>query len=150
MKLGIVGVGAVGAATAIAVVLRGQVRELVLVDKNRARARAVATDMTYGVPLSPLVAIKEGEYDDIADAGVVIVTAGINEKAGGAVDRGDPAGRLRLLDANVAIYQDVIPQLVRAAPKTACSAPALISIACAFVYISPNTSVSAQPVSKPT
>ena len=117
MKLGIVGVGAVGAATAIAVVLRGQVRELVLVDKNRARARAVATDMTYGVPLSPLVAIKEGEYDDIADAGVVIVTAGINEKAGGAVDRGDPAGRLRLLDANVAIYQDVIPQLVRAAPK---------------------------------
>ena len=36
MKLGIVGVGAVGAATAIAVVLRGQVRELVLVDNNRA------------------------------------------------------------------------------------------------------------------
>ncbi|ANB76344.1 lactate dehydrogenase [Paraburkholderia phytofirmans OLGA172] len=117
MKLGIVGVGAVGAATAIAVVLRARVRELVLVDKNRSRARAVATDMTYGVPLSPFVAIKEGSYEDLADAGVVIITAGINERAGGAVDRNDPAGRLRLLDANFAVYQDVIPQLVRAAPQ---------------------------------
>lgn len=117
MKLGIVGVGAVGAATALAVVLRAQVRELVLVDKNRSRARAVATDMTYGVPLSPVVALKEGGYEDLADAGVVVITAGINEKTGGAVDRNDPAGRLRLLDANFAIYEDIIPQLVKAAPK---------------------------------
>ena len=57
MKLGIIGVGAVGAATAMAVVLRARVRELVLVDKDRSRARAVATDMHYGVPLSPLVTI---------------------------------------------------------------------------------------------
>lgn len=80
VKLGIVGVGAVGAATALAVVLRAQVRELVLVDKNRSRARAVATDMTYGVPLSPVVALKEGGYEDLADAGVVVITAGINER----------------------------------------------------------------------
>jgi L-lactate dehydrogenase len=59
MKLGIIGVGAVGAAAAMAVVLRARVRELVLIDKDRARARAVATDMHYGVPLSPLVTIKE-------------------------------------------------------------------------------------------
>ena len=52
MKLGIIGVGAVGAATAMAVALRAHARELVLVDRNRARAKAVATDMHYGVPLS--------------------------------------------------------------------------------------------------
>jgi malate/lactate dehydrogenase len=45
VKLGIIGVGAVGAATAMAIALRARVRELVLIDKDRARARAVATDM---------------------------------------------------------------------------------------------------------
>ncbi len=117
MKLGIVGVGAVGSATAMAVALRARARELVLIDKDRSRAKAVATDMHYGVPLSPIVTIRAGDYDDLAEAGVVIITAGINEKAGGATDRKDPAGRLRLLDTNVKIYEDIVPRLVKAAPK---------------------------------
>ena len=116
MKLGIIGVGAVGAATAMAVALRARARELVLVDRNRARAKAVATDMHYGVPLSPLVAIRDGDYDDLEGAGIVIIAAGINEKAGGATDRSDPAGRLRLLDANVTVFESIAPQLVKAAP----------------------------------
>jgi prephenate dehydrogenase len=37
MKLGIIGVGAVGAPTAMAAVLRAHVREIVLVDKDTAR-----------------------------------------------------------------------------------------------------------------
>ncbi len=98
MKVGIIGVGAVGAATAMAAVLRASAREIVLVDSNRARAKAVATDMHYGVPLSPLVSIKDGDYDDLTGAGLVIIAAGVNEKAGGATDRNDPAGRLRLLE----------------------------------------------------
>jgi len=116
MKLGVIGVGAVGAATAMAVVLRARVRELVLIDKDRARARAVATDMHYGVPLSPLVTIKDGDYDDLEGAGLVIIAAGINEKAGGATDRSDPAGRLRLLDANVRVFETIAPRLVKVAP----------------------------------
>jgi len=114
MKLGIIGVGAVGAATAMAVTLRARVRELVLIDRDRARARAVATDMHYGVPLSPLVTIRDGDYDDLEGAGLVIIAAGVNEKAGGATDRSDPAGRLRLLDANVAVFESIAPQLVKA------------------------------------
>ena len=61
MKLGIVGIGAVGAATAMAIVLRGRVRELILVNRNRGRAKGVATDMRYGVPLSAAIAIADGE-----------------------------------------------------------------------------------------
>ena len=117
MKLGIIGVGAVGAATAMAAVLRARVREIVLVDKDKARARAVATDMHYGVPLSPLLTIRDGGYDDLGDAGLVIIAAGVNEKAGGATDRSDPNGRLRLLDANVKIFEAIVPQLVKAAPQ---------------------------------
>ena len=112
MKLGIIGVGAVGAATAMAVALRARARELVLVDRNRARAKAVATDMHYGVPLSPLVAIRDGDYDDLEGAGIVIIAAGINEKAGGATDRSDPTGRLRLLEANVTVFASIVPKLV--------------------------------------
>jgi L-lactate dehydrogenase len=52
----------------------------------------------------------------LADAALVMVTAGINEKAGGATDRNDPQGRLRLLDTNAAIYRDIVPRIVRAAP----------------------------------
>jgi L-lactate dehydrogenase len=72
--------------------------------------------MHYGAALSPLVTIRDGDYPDLADAGLAIITAGINEKAGGATDRNDPAGRLRLLDANVKVFEDIVPKLVKAAP----------------------------------
>ena len=117
MKVGIIGVGTVGAATAMAMVLRARAREIVLVDANRARAKAVATDVHYGVPLSPLVSITDGDYADLGGAGLAIICAGVNEKAGGATDRSDPAGRLRLLEPNVKVFQDIVPKLVKVAPK---------------------------------
>jgi L-lactate dehydrogenase len=117
MKVGIIGVGAVGAATAMAITLRARARELILIDNDRARAKAVATDMHYGVPLSPLVRIADGDYGDLAGAGLAIIAAGVNEKAGGATDRNDPAGRLRLLEPNVKVFEDIVPRLVRAAPR---------------------------------
>jgi len=46
-----------------------------------------------------------------------MITAGINEKTGGATDRNDPRGRLRLLEKNAEIYRDIVPQIVRAAPR---------------------------------
>lgn len=117
MKAGIIGVGAVGAATAMAIALRSRVRELVLIDRDRARARAVAIDMHYGVPLSPLVTVREGDYGDLAGAGLAIIAAGVNEKAGGAMDRDDPLGRLRLLAPNVKVFEDIVPRIVKVAPQ---------------------------------
>jgi L-lactate dehydrogenase len=97
-------------------VVRGSAREIVLVDRTRKRAKAVATDLRYGSPLGPKTTVVDGEYDDLADVALVMITAGINEKAGGATDRNDPKGRLRLLDTNAEIYRDIVPQIVRAAP----------------------------------
>jgi L-lactate dehydrogenase len=45
-----------------------------------------------------------------------MITAGINEKTGGATDRSDPKGRLRLLETNAEVYRDIVPKIVRAAP----------------------------------
>jgi L-lactate dehydrogenase len=117
MKVAIIGVGAVGAATAMALALRARAREVILVERDRARAKAVATDMKYGVPLSPLVSLADGDYDDLAGTRLAIIAAGVNEKAGGATDRNDPAGRLRLLEPNVRVFEDIVPRLVKVAPE---------------------------------
>lgn len=116
MKIGIVGAGRVGCACALAAVIRGSARNIVIVDRTRKRAKAVATDLRYGSPLCPKTAVVDGDFEDLADAALVMVTAGINEKAGGATDRSDPQGRLRLLETNAEIYRDIVPRIVRAAP----------------------------------
>jgi L-lactate dehydrogenase len=117
MKVGVVGAGGVGAACVMALVLRGSAREIVLVDRIPERAKAVATDIRYGIPLGPRIDVAEGAYDDLAGSGLVMITAGVNEKTGGATDRGDPEGRLKLLDKNAEIYREIVRRIVRAAPE---------------------------------
>jgi L-lactate dehydrogenase len=116
MKVGVIGAGGVGAACVMALVLRGSARQIVLVDRTASRAKAVATDISYGVPLGPRIDVVDGDYSALAGAGLIMITSGVNEKAGGATDRTDPEGRLKLLDKNARIYRDIIPQIVRAAP----------------------------------
>src|SRR5258705_3721541 len=116
MKIGIVGAGAFGAACAMATLMRGCADELVLVNRGRDRAKGMATDMGYGVPLSSTTRVTDGDYSDLAGAALVMITVGINEKSGGATDRSDPLGRLRLLDKNAEVYREVIPPTTEAAP----------------------------------
>ena len=72
--------------------------------------------MGYGAPLSSTTRVTDGDYSDLAGAALVMVTVGVNEKSGGATDRNDPSGRLRLLDKNAEVYRQVIPQIIAAAP----------------------------------
>jgi L-lactate dehydrogenase len=116
MKVGVIGAGAVGSACLLSLVIRGSARQVVLVNRNRKRARGVVTDVQYGAVLAPPVEVCDGDYSDLAGATVVMITAGVNEKGGGAIDRGDPVGRLRLLEANAAVYRDIVPQIHRSAP----------------------------------
>lgn len=117
MKIGIIGTGAAGAACALATLMRGIASEIVLVNRSRDRSRGMATDMGYGAPLSSVTKIRDGEYSDLADAALIMITTGVNEKTGGATDRKDPLGRLRLLDKNTAVYRDVVPRIVAVAPE---------------------------------
>src|ERR1700692_2017959 len=115
MKVGVVGAGRVGAACMLSLVARGSAREVVLIDRTRTRARAVAADLRYGAPLCPEVALRDGTYADLAGAGLVMITAGVNEKSGGATDRNDREGRLKLLDTNVGVFNEIVPKIVTAA-----------------------------------
>src|SRR5438105_10450113 len=116
MKIGVIGAGAVGSACLLSSILRGIAREIVVVNRERKRAKAVVTDLQYGAALSSVVQIRDGDYSDLAGAALVMITAGMNEKAGGATNRSDSAGRLKLLESNVGIYRQILPEIFRTVP----------------------------------
>lgn len=118
MKVTIIGAGAVGSACLTALVLRGCAREITVLDRDAKRAQGLVTDVQYGAALSAPVDLRAGGYADVQGAELVIITAGVNEKTGGATDRNDPEGRLRLLSTNVDIYKDILTQLDAVAPET--------------------------------
>ncbi len=108
MKVGIVGTGMVGATAAYALVMRGIGREIVLVDKNTARAQAEADDLFHAVPFAHPLEIRAGDYADLAGSGVVILAAGVSQRPGET--------RLQLLQRNAAIFRQVVPAILEHAP----------------------------------
>jgi L-lactate dehydrogenase len=108
MKIGIVGCGFVGATAAYALVMRGVGREIVLVDKNPQRAAAEADDLFHAVPFAAPLSVRAGEYTDLAGAQVVVIAAGVNQQPGET--------RLQLLERNAAVFSQVIPSILHAAP----------------------------------
>jgi L-lactate dehydrogenase len=116
MKVGIVGAGAVGSACTIGMIHREAAREVVLVDRDRQRAAAVAADVGYGASVVSAVDVREGSFEELVGADLVMITAGVNERDGGATDRSDSQGRMRLLDVNAAVFEDVVPRVSEAAP----------------------------------
>jgi L-lactate dehydrogenase len=118
MKVGVVGVGFVGTACAKAMLLRGSCEEIVLIDlaEREQHTKGVRNDLSHGEPLCPATRLTVGMYQDLKDAAVVVITAGINEKKGEAIDRKDPWGRQRLLPRNADIYRDVVPQIIAQSP----------------------------------
>jgi L-lactate dehydrogenase len=108
MKIGIVGAGMVGSAAGFALVLGGGASEIVLVDANPARAIAEAEDIAHAVPFGRPVAVRAGDYDDLAGAGVVILAAGVGQKPGET--------RLQLLERNAEVFRAIVGAVTRFAP----------------------------------
>jgi L-lactate dehydrogenase len=112
VKIGVIGAGQVGAATAYAMVLRNSAPEVVLVDKDEALADAVADDILHATPFAGTARVAGGGLDAadalLAGAGLVVLTAGAAQKPGET--------RLDLLQKNAAIFRDLIPQVIAAAP----------------------------------
>jgi L-lactate dehydrogenase len=117
MKIGIVGAGAVARACLLATTMRGSATDIVVVDRTHRKARGMVADIRYGAVLSPAATLRAGDYPDLAGAELVMLTAGVNEKAGGATDRSDPEGRLKLLARNAGIFADIVPRIAEAAPE---------------------------------
>jgi L-lactate dehydrogenase len=108
MKVGVVGSGLVGATAAYALVMRGVGREIVLVDKNAARAAAEADDIRHAVPFAHALEVRAGQYADLAGCKAVVLCAGVGQKPGET--------RLQLLQRNAAVFREVVPAVLEHAP----------------------------------
>ena len=102
-KAAIVGCGFVGSASAFALMESGLFSELVLIDYDHAKAEGEALDISHGLPFAKPMKIYAGDYIDLADAAIIIVTAGAGQKPGET--------RLDLVKKNVGIFKSVIPQI---------------------------------------
>ena len=104
-KAAVSGCGFVGAATAFTLMQSKLFSELVLLDANHDKAVGEAEDIGHGIPFAGEMDIYAGDYDDIADCSIIIVTAGANQKPNET--------RLDLVQKNVAIYKSIIPEIAK-------------------------------------
>jgi L-lactate dehydrogenase len=109
MKIGVVGCGMVGSASAYALVMSGVGREIVLVDLKRERAEAEANDISHAVPFAHPLVVRAGDYADLDDARVVIIAGGVAQKPGET--------RLQLLQRNADVFRQIVPSILRHAPE---------------------------------
>lgn len=104
-KAAIIGCGFVGSSSAFALMQSGLFSELVLIDADRDRAEGEALDISHGLPFARPMQITAGDYEDIADAAIVIVTAGASQKPGET--------RLDLVHKNVRIFASIMREICR-------------------------------------
>lgn len=104
-KAAIIGCGFVGSASAFSLMQSGLFSELVLIDANREKAEGEALDIAHGIPFARQMKIYAGDYDDIMDSAVIIVTAGANQKP--------EETRLDLVHKNVNIFKSIIPEVAK-------------------------------------
>ena len=102
-KVGMIGCGFVGATCAFSLVQSGLFSEMVLIDANREKAIGEAMDLSHGTSYLAPMKIYAGDYSDLKDAGLIIITAGANQKP--------DETRLDLVKRNVAIFKDIIPKI---------------------------------------
>ncbi len=107
-KVGIVGAGQVGAACGFLLAQTPGVDELLLVDKDAARAASEAADIGHAAAFGPAAQVASGDYADLAGAQLVVIAAGGNLKPGQT--------RLDLLVANVKVVGAVLEQVLLVAP----------------------------------
>jgi L-lactate dehydrogenase len=104
-KIAIVGCGFVGSSSAFAIMESGLFSEMVLIDLDKARAEGEALDIAHGLPFARPMKIYAGDYKDLADAYLIVVTAGAAQKPGET--------RLDLVNKNVSIFKSIIPEIAK-------------------------------------
>ena len=102
-KAVMIGCGFVGSASVFALMQSGLFSEIALIDAMPGKAEGEAMDVSHGSPFARQMSIYAGDYDDVKDAGIVIITAGANQQPGET--------RLDLVHKNVGIFKKIIPEI---------------------------------------
>lgn len=104
-KCAMIGCGFVGATSAFSLVESGLFNEMVLIDANHDKAEGEAMDLSHGLAFTQPMEITAGDYPDLKDCGIIIISAGAGQKPGET--------RMDLVHKNVSIFKQIIPQIVR-------------------------------------
>ena len=104
-KVAIIGGGNVGIRYAYALMIRGLARHIIIVDIDMNKVQGEIMDLSHGIPYTSPVKLEVGTYEDIKDSDLVVITAGKNRKPG--------ESRLDLTKANVELYKEIIPQIMK-------------------------------------
>ena len=110
MKISVVGMGRVGAATAFALVARGVPHDLVLVGRTRERTTGDAFDLLHASALVRPMRVVAGGAADTAGSDLIVL----------AVSAGpdDPAkGRHALAGPNARLLREIVPPLAESSPS---------------------------------
>ncbi len=104
-KLLIVGGGGmVGATAAYACALRSVIEEIVLIDRSEDLAWGQAADINDAMGIDRNVVVHTGNYSDINDDDIVVITAGAPQLPGQT--------RLELVDVNAKIMRDIVRNIM--------------------------------------
>lgn len=104
-KVAIIGCGFVGSASAFALMQSDYLPRWCFWMQNHQKAEGEAEDIVHGIPFGRPMQIYAGDYDDIADAAIIVITAGANQKP--------DETRLDLVHKNIAIFQSIIPEITK-------------------------------------
>lgn len=105
-KVAVIGCGFVGASIAFGPHAERTVFRDGALDQSR-KAEGEAMDLSHGLPYTASMDIYAGDYKDVADCGLIIITAGANQKPGET--------RLDLIEKNVGILKSIVPQITATA-----------------------------------
>ena len=104
-KCAIIGCGFVGTTTAYTLVHSKLFSEIVLIDINRNKAEGEAMDLNDATPFISPVDIYAGDYSDLSDCGIIIISAGANQKIGET--------RIDLVQKNVKIFKSIVENITK-------------------------------------
>ncbi len=104
-KVAIIGAGYVGASIAFSMSLQQTVSELVLIDVNKDKAYGEVMDINHGLSFLGQMNIYAGDYSDVKDCDVIVVTAGLARKPGET--------RMDLARKNAGIAKDICDNVMK-------------------------------------
>jgi len=107
-KISIIGTGAVGGTYAFSLLNSGLAREIVLVDKDEAKAESHVMDLNHCLSFTSPADVRAGGFEDCAGSDLVVITAGASTGSGQT--------RLDLVHKNFEIFKEIIPEISRVAP----------------------------------
>lgn len=102
-KVVIIGDGAVGSTIAYTLFMKSYINEIVIIDVNKDKVIGDVLDMNQGMSFVANKDIKAGDYSDIKDADILVITAGAAQKNGET--------RLDLLNKNISIFKSILDQV---------------------------------------